>query len=40
MKLREKGERTEDNKGGGMAERIKLEVGKNVYSLCRLCHMY
>lgn len=40
MELRGKGERMEDNKSGGMAERIKVEVGKNVYSLCEFCHLY
>lgn len=39
MELRGKGERMEDN-GSGIAERIKFEVDKNVYSLYRFCYLY
>lgn len=39
MEWRGKGKRGEDNKGGGVAERVKLEVVENVFLLCRFCHL-
>lgn len=38
--MRGQGERTEDTKGSGMAERIEVEVSEDVDSLRTFCHLY